>query len=652
MSFPSATRSIKRLPDGYIAVPITEDQKLSVLKICILVRPEPDPAGGRLVVLRNTVDAKIFLGCIVDASAQVLDWLDLWMQNSGTLINTPAASRLNLSNATLDDRWNKQFRAFEQLDASATVKTGMESSNPLPTLIDISAGCPVHPMDPESVTPWKLCTDEGLLQQNGLPCYSSSLHRYLYVPASGSATKFVPVTPGAPANESTKPLSEICADDANTIPFNMAAGLMLVKKHDPIYLETYIDILSGISWDGLKHGRSILDFGEQINALRKDETTLTNDGRLFLETCGRHGRLIETLHLKLRLLADVISSVHTMVCNLQRPLLNIGPESWQVKLGEVGRGLPFLWTAKAVLSDPGDAIPLAIEDTNLQYYLPSPVAGTSIYRPLVSSVPTKGRASLRIRSVLTETNDTTVVEGTFTTQERIEIASHDIVWLRINLACGDVDLYAHLESDSAMASGEWRFRTVAQNLQHTGDIKAAEGVPMPEVQFEIIPLLSSPCDLYSLAVLAIRIFLVDNTNSLPVVLDETLSLMREIEAHFDENVSIEERIGDLFSKDNRWIESLGPQHLTFDEVASDEIFGIIPSEIWWVVLKIIMKMLPGLGPDSECRDYGDAQPGGLHKVFERTMDDIDKLILKTRSLIVSDWESNREISAVIQKYLT
>jgi hypothetical protein len=652
VSSPGTTRGIKRLPDGYVAVPITDDQKLSVLKICVLVRSEPDPAGGHLIVLRNTVDAKIFLGCIVDASNQVLDWLELWMQNSASLINTPAASRLYLSNATLDDRWNKQFQAFEQLNASEIVRTGMENSNPLPTLINVPAGCPVHPMDPESGTPWKLCKDEGLLQQNGLPGYGSTLHRYLYVPASGSASKFVPVTPGAPMNESTKPLSEMCADDAHTIPFNIAAGLMLVKKHEPIDLETYINILSGISWDGLKHGRSILDFDEQINALRKDETALTNDGRLFLETSGRHGRLIETLHLKLRLLADVISSVHTMVCNLQCPLLNISPESWQVKLGEVGRGLPFLWTAKAILSNPGDAIQLTIKDTNLQYYLPSPAAGTSIYRPLVSSVPIKGRASVRIRSVLSEANDTTVVEGTFSTQERIEIASHDIAWLRINLACGDVDLYAHLESDSAMASGEWRFRTAAQNLKHTEDLKATEGVPMPEVQFEIIPLLSSPCDLYSLAVLAIRIFLVDNTNSLPVALDETMSLMRQVEADFDKNVSIEERISDLFCKDNRWLESLGPQHLTFDDISSDEIFRIIPPGIWWAILLIIMKMLSGPGPDSECRDYGDAQPGGLHKVFERTMDDIDKLILKTRSLIVSDRESNQEIAAVIQTYLT
>jgi hypothetical protein len=97
---------------------------------------------------------------------------------------------------------------------------------------------------------------------------------------------------------------------------------------------------------------------------------------------------------------------------------------------------------------------------------------------------------------------------------------------------------------------------------------------------------------------------------------------------------------------------LGPQHLTFDDISSDEIFGIIPPEIWWAILIIIVKMLPGLGPYSECRDYGDAQPGGLHKVFERTMDEIDKLILKTRCLIVSDRQSNQEIAAVIQRYLS
>jgi len=654
VSPPSTMSSFRKLPEGYIAIPIAEDQKSSALRICVLVRPEADPVGGHLAVLRNTIDAKVFLGCVVDASGCVLDWLELWIQNGCTLLNTPVASRLSLTNAALDERWQRQVRAFEQVDAAAIVKTGLESSNPLPTLLDISAGVPVHPTDAGSGTPWKLCTDEGLLRQKSLPSYGGSLHRYLYDPTPGADSKLVPVTPGAPTNESTEPLSDVWAGGNGTIPFNIAAGLMLVRRHHPISLDTYVDILSGAPWDGLKHGRSLIDLGEQMTVLRKDEANVSHEGRLFLDRRGRCGRLIETLHLKLRLLADIVSSTHAMVYHLQRPLLGLGPESWQVRLGEAGRGLPFLWTARAVLSDSGDAISLAIGGSNLQYYAPSPVAGTSIYRPIVSSLATKGQASIRIRSVVSEAADTTVLEGTLATQERIDISGHDLVWLRISLACGDIDLYAYLESDSAMAEREWRFRTVAQskNKAEVAALKAAEGVPLPEVPFEIIPFLSTPCDLYSLAVLAVRILLVNNTNSLPIVLDEMLSLMRQIEADYDESAGLEKRISDLFNRDSRWLGSLGPHHLTFDDIGPDEVFCMIPQELWWETLGTILRMFPGLGPDSECKDYGDAHAGGLHKVFEQTMDALDNLILKTRSLIVSDWESNQEISAVIHDYLT
>ncbi len=654
MSFSNPNSSLATLPKDYVAIPIADDQKAAALKICVLVRPKPDPVGGHLVVLRDTIDAKVFLGCIVDASSQVLEWLELWIQNTETLINTASAACQSLSNAMLDNRWRQQSQAFENLEGAAIVKTGWESEHPLPTFLDISARSPIHPIESNSGTPWKLCMDEGLLQQKDLPSYASSLHRYLYVPTLGEESQLVPVTSGAPTNASTKPLSEICGDSAHIVLLNPGAGLMLVKKHVPIGLEAFTDILSGAAWDGLKHGRSVLDLDEQLNALRKDEAVLTTNGRLFLEAHGQCGRLVETFHLKLRLLADIVSSVHSMVCHLQRPLLNISPDSWQVKLGEPGRGLPFLWTARALLSDPGDAIPLAIERSDLQYYLPAVEGRTSIYRPLVTSLPTKGRASVRIRQVLPDTSDTTSIEGTFTTQERIEMARNDLVWFRLNLACGEVNLYAHLESDSAMAPNEWRFRTVAQNMDDTkvSDLRAAEGVPIPDVPFEVIPLLSSPCDLYSLAVIAVRILLVDNTNSLPVVLDETLSLPRQIEADYDESTSLEMLISDQFNKDDRWLESLGPHHLTFDKITSDEAFSLIPSELWWTTLAIILRMFPGLGPDTECKDYGDAQQGGLHKVFERTITDLDNLILRTRSLIVADWKSNQEISGVIQRYLT
>jgi len=137
-----------------------------------------------------------------------------------------------------------------------------------------------------------------------------------------------------------------------------------------------------------------------------------------------------------------------------------------------------------------------------------------------------------------------------------------------------------------------------------------------------------------------------------VVLDETLSLAREVEADYDESVSLQTRISNIFSRDKRWPESLGPHHLTFDEITAEDALRVLPAELWWATLAMVLRMFPGLGPDSECKDYGDAPPGGLHRVFERTMAELDQLIFKTRSLIVPDAASNQEIAAVVQKYLT
>jgi hypothetical protein len=182
-------------------------------------------------------------------------------------------------------------------------------------------------------------------------------------------------------------------------------------------------------------------------------------------------------------------------------------------------------------------------------------------------------------------------------------------------------------------------------------LRNAEGVPVTDVPFEIIPLLSSPYDLYSLAVMAVRILLVDNTNSLPVTLDETLSLLHQIEAEHDESASLEQQISKVFKDDQRWPQALGPQHLTFDEMTPEEAFSLIPSELWLTTLATVLRMFPGPGPYSECKDYGDAPQGGLHKVFERTLSDLDNLILRTRTFIVADWKSNQEIASVIRKFL-
>jgi hypothetical protein len=92
--------------------------------------------------------------------------------------------------------------------------------------------------------------------------------------------------------------------------------------------------------------------------------------------------------------------------------------------------------------------------------------------------------------------------------------------------------------------------------------------------------------------------------------------------------------------------------LTVDEMTPDEAFQYVPASLWPTTLAMVLRMFPGPGPYRQCKDYGDAAQGGLHKIFDRTLEDVRGLIRRTRSLVVTDWEANREINAVLQKFLT
>jgi hypothetical protein len=61
-----------------------------------------------------------------------------------------------------------------------------------------------------------------------------------------------------------------------------------------------------------------------------------------------------------------------------------------------------------------------------------------------------------------------------------------------------------------------------------------------------VPLLSTPCDLYSLAVLAVRALLVDQETTLAVALDEILSLARQLAAEHQPDVPLGERVRAVF----------------------------------------------------------------------------------------------------------
>ena len=282
-----------------------------------------------------------------------------------------------------------------------------------------------------------LCTDDALLTQKNLPPFSTSLHRYLHIP-SDTKVPLVPVTFNAPTNASTGPDTEVTGTTGNLLPFSVG-GLMFVRAYAPAPLEAFFDLLAGGTWDGILSGRAALHLDRLNETLEgKQGNAGAADGRLFLGKHGKWGRLIETYHLKLRILADCFAAVRALTAQTQRPLLNLTSNSFQVNLdagggGGIAHALPFLWTATATLVDPGDAVTLKMEASEAQYFLRGLSAPGNVYQPESVSKPANGRGTLRIRKVLAEPAGM-ILEGTFATQERLGDTGgptkNDLVWLR------------------------------------------------------------------------------------------------------------------------------------------------------------------------------------------------------------------------------
>jgi hypothetical protein len=640
------------IPEGYLAVPVSQADAGAVLRLCVLARQTPDVAAGSLILLRDLPDAQVYLGCFMDAAGRAHGWVELWVQNVDGLETSLPTYRESVSNAKLDARWSDQAAAFRDLDPENFIQTGWESNHPLPVYLDLSSVQPVQPGNPGAEGRWELCRDENLLRKAGLPSYGTSLYRYLYQPAAGAQTRFIPVVNGAPQGPATVPISTALAGTEHHTAFNPQAGLMMVTGFAPVSFEDYVDLLGGRAWPGLSHGKKRLNFDGIYESLA-DSTQVENGlGHIFLGLHGKRGRFVEAYHLKLQLLADVFRLVRGHVERRQLPFLNLGAESFRVALKELGTGLPFLWTAKCALVKPEDAFALPVATGEFRYFLRMR-GGASVYLPESPGGSTQGSGSVRIRKLLPPDRGRTVVEGTLISQEQLSVSPHDLLWMRLPLPAGRVELYGHLYAGEGLAPGEVRFRTLPQQFDESAvaALKAAEGVPLARAPFEVVPLLSSPCDLYSLGVLAVRTLLVNHQTTLAVALDEVLSLARQVAAEHKPEVPPGPRIRAIFERERRYLESLGPHRMNRWGLSPEEGFGLLPSELWYETLGVLVQLFPGVGPDSFCRDFGDAPPAALETVFNRPLEELEKLLVRSRSLILIDWHFNREINAAIQDCL-
>jgi hypothetical protein len=242
------------------------------------------------------------------------------------------------------------------------------------------------------------------------------------------------------------------------------------------------------------------------------------------------------------------------------------------------------------------------------------------------------------------------IEATLVSPEVALASPRDLVWVRLPLpGAGALDLVGNIDAAEALAGGEARFRTAQLELTPAilGSLQTMEGAVFPGTPFETIPLLSTPVDLYGLGVLGVQLFLTGGGKPLPTAIDELLSLVRAAEASGGTGKPAEKFLRTA-AADPRWAGSLGPQHHGHDAATSADIAGLLPVELWWDTLAVLGRFFTGVGTGAFCRDFGDAPAYQLEASFDAPLAEVEALVLRSRSLLLCDWPSNREIARVIQ----
>ena len=642
-----------KLPQGYAFISLEASDKRRALTLGILVRKERDPVAGHLITLRQTSDADVLLGAVCDGADRIIELVELWVQSFDRIDSEKLGFQSSLNNVYFDSRWNSQLAS---LAASAPVSYVDISASGLDNqvlVLDVKAGkaLPLQELIPASKA-WELCRDEATLELARLPGYADSLARYLYQPADSVNSDFIPLTRACVENEFVKPLEELAGMGPGLVSFNPSAGKLAVRKMAHMDLQDFAALLGGEPWKGLDAAKSPM-LPEGISRTLQEIDHMRDGGEhLFRSDEGLGGRITEAFYLKIALWEELFTVVQDAVRRLQTPFYSLQHNSFRIRLAGISSHLPYLWAFRAELSDTPNSFLLPTLTQDTRFFKVLQPSGFSVYKPEAMTESLQSTGSLRLRKLRDIGQGEVVLEGTLATNERIEASKSDLVFIRIPLQSQSHEVFAQISAEDGLAQGELRFTTLGQAVTpDTRDaLLACEGVPLPRVPFELMPVMRTPCDVYSLAVIGVEMLLVNSTSTLPVALHESLSLAREIAVMGDRETPLQDRIRKLLDTDPRWRKSLGPHCLLSDELTPEDARKLMPEDVWVHFLAVLIRLFPGVGPDSCHEDFGAVSPFALENAFDEPLEEIRALRIRAKSLLFTDWAKNDEIGQILAQF--
>jgi hypothetical protein len=636
-------------PAGFLLAPIHEGGPGVPLRISVLVRENADSAAGAFALLREVPGSAAYLGALADVQGRVHEWLEILVQTGDFRDVAFSGYQEKLTNHTFDQRWQADFQNRLAQFPQQVLVTGMEETSPAPLMVykpstPGSAFAPVAPLG------WQLCKDDALLEAHGLTPYTTSPYRYLVRSGDQEAKTFLATSPEAPANAHVQTLDRALADSGAWQVFNPHAGRILVTRFSPLALEDYLQILEGSAWQEFEPG-----LGGQVPQgiyAALQAWSSAPKGMPFLLHGPSHApeRLNEIFFLKVSIFLNLLKEVRRQVQVHQLPLLNLAPSSFRLQLPDTGEQFPALWSARASLVRPGQAYPLRIKSTEQRYFVRLGGVEPSPYLPEGLGAHSFGIGSVRLRNVIADT-DGTVLEGTLVAEDYLGLDPHDLLWFKLPLGEVRLEFYAHVYTSEAVGPREARFRTVPARLPDTAVATLKRSTTFAKSPYEIWPLLSSPCDLHSLGIIGLRMFLANSKTTLAVTIDDALGLARLLGKEQEEEDKLLLRLKGVLEKDRHAVELLSPCRLIDTDLNPQQAWAQIHKALWIQTLGVLLRMFPGTGSHAYCKSFGDVSPLALETIFDAPIEELEVLCLRLRSVLLPGLSENEEVAAAILEQL-
>ncbi len=631
-------------------VPIPEPQPESPVSVCLLLQEPTQADECPFVLLREVPGSRVYLGGLCDAAGRVQEWLEIWVQEPELKTETLSSQGKSLDNSTFDRLWRAEFECAQSSFPESILVTGMESRNPRPLLIQRVSGTSALSFARTQTTPWQLCRDDELLQSLGLPPYATSCHRYLHEAGAAGKKLLLATSPDAPVNANVRGVEHLLAAGDFSTVFNPHAGLVRVTRFTPLELEEYLQVLEGRTWSGpppLLQTEGIYNALAQWSAQRRGMAFVLHPD----ESLGQ--RLEEVFYLKLRTLLELVKAVRIYVKEHQAPLLNLGPASFRVSLPDVAEEFPALWGAKFHLVRPSQAYPLNIPLAKEKYFVRIGRVEASPFLPEGLGAYGFGIGSIRLRHVMRQ-DAGVILEGTLLAEDYVGANTHDLLWFKLPMHDQRLEFFANICTSEPVGPKEVRFRTVPTPLAAplADRLKAAAGTVFQRSRYEICPLLSSPCDVFSLGIIGTRILLANSQSNLPVLVDEVLSLIGRIAKQPKDTQGLAAELKALATQDREAFDRISPQALIEAGDSPEQARAKLPIEVWWEAIAVLFRFFPGLGAHSFCPNLGEAAPGALETVFDQPVSELERLVRRLRNVLLPSVTANQELAQLLRDELT